>query len=88
MLHKKNDILVLGGRTRKGKNKVREHGKVWRVVRVGSPKTGWSPHGSDPDNEILIEPARHRPGDDWNEHRRWIHRDADPDFNVISINRR
>lgn len=35
---KVGDVLILKGRTLKGKNRVREHGERWKVVETATPR--------------------------------------------------
>ena len=48
---KPNDILVLSGKTKHGKNRVREQGKLWRVVRIAPAL----PHGPHPPGTEVAE---------------------------------
>ena len=38
---KAGDILILSGKTKHGKNRVREQGELWRVIKI----KGALPHG-------------------------------------------
>ena len=51
------DILQLKGLTLKMKNRIREHGTVWRIIQTGNPFTGAA---------VLVESID-------TSHRRWIH---------------
>ena len=58
------DFLKIGGISRRGKNRIREHGAIWKVRNVWANKTllestdgkdywRWIDHNDDPDFEIL-----------------------------------
>jgi|HubBroStandDraft_6_1064221.scaffolds.fasta_scaffold298177_2 hypothetical protein len=80
---KPEDIIILKGKTLKGKNRIREHGDKWVIFMVGDELPLKFLHG-----KILIVPEK-----DWNnkeafengwKEMRWIHPTNDPDFEVIT----
>ena len=43
-----NDILILSGKTRHGKNRVREQGNMWKVLKIkGAMPNGRFPAGTE-----------------------------------------
>ena len=48
---KVNDILILSGKTRRGKNRVREQGRLWKVLNI----KGAMPHGPWPTGTEIAE---------------------------------
>ncbi len=45
---KAGDILILSGKTKHGKNRVREQGELWRIVRIkGALPNGRWPAGTE-----------------------------------------
>jgi len=48
---KVNDILILSGKTKHGKNRVREQGELWKVVRI----TTGLPHSRFPIGTPIAE---------------------------------
>lgn len=70
------DIITLRGKTLKGKNRVREHGSLWRIVSV-STGTRWVKRGM-----LNIEPVEQRGRFPEG---RWIMPVNDPDFEILDI---
>lgn len=64
------DLLTLRGKTLKGKNRVREHGETWVVVKA-HPVLG-----------LHVEPEVQR--NRWPE-KRWINPTNDPNFEITSV---
>ena len=48
---KAGDILILSGKTRHGKNRVREQGELWKVLKI----KGALPHSSRPSGTPVAE---------------------------------
>ncbi len=48
---KVGDILILSGKTRHGKNRVREQGELWKVISI----KGAMPHGRFPGGTEIAE---------------------------------
>ncbi len=48
---KAGDILILSGKTKHGKNRVREQGELWRIIRI----KGALPHGRWPAGTEIAE---------------------------------
>jgi len=48
---KVGDILILSGKTKHGKNRVREQGKRWKVLNI----KGAMPHGRFPAGTPIVE---------------------------------
>jgi len=68
------DRLTLSGKTKKGKNRVRELGQNWTVTRI-TPTVNFTTSGSGP--FLLIEP------DVDPEKARWLSSRNDPDFIIL-----
>lgn len=68
-------MWVLAGRTQKGRNRVRELGAEWRLVRESAQVL----FSRDPGPWWLLEPVR-GPADKS----RWVHATRDPDFEVLA----
>ena len=66
--------MVLKGKTMKGKNRIRELGADWTLLRE-EPSVLFS---SEPGPWWLVEPVK-GPSD----RSRWIHASRDPDFEVL-----
>ena len=69
---KVGDILILSGKTRHGKNRVREQGELWRIVRI----KGAIPNGRWPAGTEIAE-LETLDGKHW----RYISTVGDTDFN-------
>ena len=48
---KVGDIIILSGKTKHGKNRVREQGKLWKVLNI----KGAMPHGRFPAGTSIAE---------------------------------
>ena len=70
---KAGDILILSGKTKHGKNRVREQGELWRIVRI----KGALPHGRWPAGTEIAE-IESLDGQHW----RFISTIGDTDFDV------
>ena len=69
---KAGDILNLSGKTRHGKNRVREQGELWKIVRI----KGAIPNGRWPAGTEIAE-LETLDGKHW----RYISTKGDTDFN-------
>jgi len=69
---KAGDIIILSGKTNHGKNRVREQGELWKVVRI----KGALPHGRFPAGTEIAE-LETIDGKHW----RLISTHGDADFN-------
>jgi hypothetical protein len=69
------DKLVLRGKTQKGRNRVRENGAEWEVIRI-SDKVLFDDR---PGPWLFVNPTS-RTDDDKS---RWIHSSADKDFEIV-----
>lgn len=70
---KAGDILILSGKTKHGKNRVREQGELWRVIKI----KGALPHGRWPAGTEIAE-IESLDGRHW----RFISTIGDTDFDV------
>lgn len=70
-------LVRLKGKTLKGKNRVREHGDVWRVTKIAENSGGLIQKG-----DFLIEPIEQKGR--WPESR-WVTPASDKDFEVELI---
>ena len=70
---KAGDILFLSGKTKHGKNRVREQGELWRVIKI----KGALPHGRWPAGTEIAE-IESLDGRHW----RFISTIGDTDFDV------
>lgn len=68
---KTGDTLILTGRTRKGKNRVREHGTAWKVADVRGAVDCLAGAPGALIHPILDETPI-----------RWVELDGGPDFNL------
>ena len=68
---KAGDILILSGKTKHGKNRVREQGELWRIVRI----KGALPNGRWPAGTEIAE-LETLDGKDW----RFVSVTGDTDF--------
>ena len=48
---KAGDILILSGKTKHGKNRIREQGELWRIIKI----KGALPHGRWPAGAEIAE---------------------------------
>ncbi len=72
------DILTLSGKTKHGKNRVREQGALWRVTQTKvSQRHSVHPEGTP----IALLRALSDPEKHW----RWIRQTDDPNFNIIEV---
>jgi hypothetical protein len=79
MMINPGDILTLRGKTLKGKNRIREHGSQWRVIKIADGSNKWVPKG-----EIFLESVAVDPFD--NPDNRWIDPLRDQHFEIIPAN--
>lgn len=63
------NVLILKGKTNKGKNRIREFGNRWVILRI---------HKTD----ILIAAENDRSGNDLPDSSRWTHSN-DKDFEIV-----
>ena len=61
------DLVVVGGLSQKGKNRINEHGAVWSVKKI------W-------DKEVLLESLEN---EIVRRTLRWVRIDDDPDFEIL-----
>lgn len=71
---KVGDILVLSGKTRHGKNRIREQGELWKVLKI----KGAIPHGRFPAGTPIAE-LESFDGKYW----RIISTTGDSDFSLV-----
>ena len=72
------DILTLTGKTKHGKNRVREQGALWRVTQTKVARR----HSVHPEGTpIALLRALSNPEKHW----RWIRQTDDPNFNIIEV---
>lgn len=72
-----NELLILNGISRKGRNRVQELGQDWLVI-LSRDTVSFSPIRSPGGGWLLISPLTNT------EKVRWVLRNGDLDFNVIS----
>ena len=71
---KQGDKVKLMGKTKHGKNRVREQGHTWVVVKVGSGMV----FAEDKNKEFALLSAESRPDDHW----RWVALKEDKNFTM------
>lgn len=69
------DILTLRGKTLKGKNRIREHGDRWRVIKIADGTNSWIPKGNIFLESLSVDPF-------GNPDCRWINPVGDQHFEV------
>ena len=67
--------MILKGITQKGKNRIREHGEFWVLVRTSDSVI----FNSLPGQWFLVAPCNNGSAS------RWIHSTNDKDFEIISL---
>lgn len=77
---KENDTLILSGKTRKGKTRIKEYGSRWRILLI-QDKVAFS-FQSGP--WLLLEPMIEDVAAK-NNGSRWIHQEHDMDFAIASL---
>lgn len=68
-------MMILVGKTQKGKNRIRENGEKWDLLRTADTvlfDTRPGPWG-------FVQPRRNQ------ENARWIHLSQDTDFDIVSM---
>jgi len=75
-----SDLLTLEGKSLKGKNRVREHGSKWVVVKLSDKVSVSQPIGDGP--FFLVRPVAWPDDNGSDDGARWIASQNDPDFSI------
>ncbi len=74
------EIVILQGKTRRGKNRIREHGDRWTVDRVSESVMGL---GGAPGLLLSVPKCECSTCEKWGPDWRWIRQTNDPNFEIL-----
>tara|TARA_R110000824_G_scaffold78951_6_gene199029 strand:- start:8262 stop:8510 length:249 start_codon:yes stop_codon:yes gene_type:complete len=72
------DVITLSGKTKHGKNRIREQGAAWKVIQLRTARR----HGAFPEGTPM---ALLRALSDPSKHWRWIRQTGDLNFNITEV---
>ena len=70
---RKNELLKLAGKSQKGKNRIREQGELWELIKQVDRVQFSNQAGP----WLLIQSKSN------SKHERWIHAETDTDFSIV-----